>query len=47
MKYIIIWVSEYGREEIDETDTKADAEFLVQEYQLAYGGRVFYKKVRE
>lgn len=35
--YKIIAISKYGNEEIDETDTFADAEYLVSEYQIAFG----------
>ena len=33
----IFEVSRYGREEIDEADTKAEAERLASEYRLAFG----------
>jgi len=36
--YYINWRSQYGVETVDETNSKKDAEFLVQEYNMAYGG---------
>lgn len=35
--YVIIAETAHGREEIDTADTLAQAEYLVAEYQMAYG----------
>lgn len=47
MKYVLIWHSQYGKEEIDECDTAEEAQFLKSEYQMAYGGHVTVKRVRQ
>ena len=39
--YIIKWLGSRGWEEIDETDNKAEAERIVQEYNLAFHGGSF------
>ncbi len=42
--YKIMWNSQYGREEVDETDTLQDAKSSWSD-SLAFGeGRVYYKK---
>ena len=46
MKYIIVWRSQYGKEEVDECDTLKEARFLKSEYQMAYGGSIFIVKKR-
>lgn len=40
MRYMIIWHSQYGKEEVDECDTLEEANFLKSEYQMAYGGSI-------
>ncbi len=35
--YKIIAKSKYGTEEIDSTNNRKDAEYLVREYRMAYG----------
>ena len=45
--YQIWWVSQYGRELVDETDSRKDASYLVDNYKMAYGGYVYIKTVRE
>lgn len=40
----IMWNGGYGIEEIDTTDTRVDADYLVGEYQMAYGGRVWIRE---
>jgi hypothetical protein len=35
-QYKLIWLSQYGREEIDTAKTLQEAEYLRAEYQLAY-----------
>ena len=44
--YVLIWHSQYGKEEIDECDSLKEARTLQVEYQMAYGGTVTVKKVR-
>lgn len=39
--YIIKWLGPIGWEEIDEADNRAEAERLVQEYNLAFHGGIF------
>ena len=34
--FVIVWTSQYGREEIDTADTRREAEFLRREYQTAF-----------
>ena len=36
-KYTLIWHSQYGSEEVDSFDTRAEAEAMQVEYQMAYG----------
>ena len=36
--YYIRWRSQYGTEIVDKTTNYEDAEYLVAEYNLAYGG---------
>jgi len=36
--YYINWKSQYGLETVDETTTYKDANYLVNEYNLAFGG---------
>ena len=43
--YVLIWHSQYGKEEIDECDTLKEARTLKTEYQMAYGGSVKIVKV--
>tara|TARA_Y100000310_G_scaffold341019_1_gene438789 strand:+ start:1904 stop:2029 length:126 start_codon:yes stop_codon:yes gene_type:complete len=40
MPYKLIW----NKEEIDEADTKKEAEYLRGEYMLAYGGSVIIRR---
>tara|TARA_A100001515_G_scaffold78239_1_gene62113 strand:+ start:615 stop:761 length:147 start_codon:yes stop_codon:yes gene_type:complete len=47
MKYVLIWHYHHGSEEIDECDTAEEAQFLKSEYQMAYGGHVTVKRVRQ
>ena len=44
--YNIIGISQFGREIIDTADTKKEAEFMVREYQLAFGSdfKITYKR---
>ena len=43
--YIIMGRSEYGTEEIDEAKDRAEADYLVREYRMAYGsGWTIWKK---
>ena len=44
--YNIIGISQYGREIIDTADDKELAEFMVREYQLAFGSdfNIIYKR---
>jgi len=44
--YILVWHSQYGKEEIDECDTLGEAQTLKVEYEMAYGGSVRIEKVR-
>ena len=44
--YLIMWRSQYGTEQVDETTTKEDANYLVNQYQLAYGEGRVYKKAK-
>ena len=44
--YVLIWHSQYGKEEIEECDSLVEARTLQVEYQMAYGGTVTVKKVR-
>jgi|TARA_E500000081_G_C5818927_1_gene212596 hypothetical protein len=44
--YVLIWHSQYGKEEIDECNTLKEAQFLKTEYEMAYGGNINIKKVR-
>ena len=44
--YILVWHSQYGKEEIDECNTLKEAQFLKTEYEMAYSGTVKIKKVR-
>ena len=37
MEYALIWHSQYGKEEIDTFKTRAEAQRMRTEYQLAYG----------
>lgn len=37
MNYKIIATSRYGKEEVDSTNSKKEAEYLVREYQISYG----------
>ena len=37
MAYKIIATSRYGKEEVDSTNSKQEAEYLRREYQMAYG----------
>lgn len=47
MSFVLIWSSQYGKEEIDTADTRKEAEFLKREYLMAYGeGTIQIKKVR-
>ena len=43
--YVLVWHSQYGKEEIDECDTLKEARTLKAEYQMAYGGSVKIVKV--
>lgn len=47
--YIIIGTSRYGTEQIDEAATLREAQYLVNEYRLAYGSdwRVYYRRKRK
>jgi hypothetical protein len=42
--YVLIWHSQYGKEEIDECDSLEEALTLQVEYQMAYGGAVTVKE---
>ena len=44
--YNIIGTSQYGKEIIDTADSKKEAEFMVREYQLAFGSdfNIIYKR---
>jgi hypothetical protein len=45
MTYKIYALSSYGREEIDQASTRAEAYFLIKQYQMAYGsGFSIYSK---
>ena len=46
MEYEIIGTSKYGKEIIDTADNKELAEFMVREYQLAFGSdfNIIYKR---
>lgn len=44
--YSIMWDGGYGIEEVDEAEDRKTAEYLVGEYRLAYGGRVWLKRAR-
>ena len=33
----IVWTSQYGKEVIDTADTKKEAEYLMEEYRIAFG----------
>ena len=47
MRYALIWHSQYGVEEVDSFDTKAEAQRMRAEYQMAFGtGRITIKRVR-
>lgn len=46
MRYIIVWHSQYGTEEVDECDTLKEARFLKSEYQMAYRGSISIVKKR-
>ena len=35
--YKIIAISKYGKEVVDTADSKSEAEYLLREYQMAYG----------
>ena len=37
MKYLLIWHSQYGSEEVDSFDTREEAEGMKSEYAMAYG----------
>ena len=41
--YKIMWNGGYGVEEIDTAEDADEAEYLVNEYRLAYGGSVWSK----
>ena len=43
--YYIQWNSKYGTETIDETDNYETALYLVNEYNLAYGGGCVIREV--
>jgi hypothetical protein len=43
--YVLIWHSQYGKEEIDECDSLEEARTLQVEYQIAYGGTVTVEEV--
>jgi hypothetical protein len=49
MTYIIKGSSQYGTEELDETDNLHAAQYLVQEYRIAFGAgwRIWYVCRRE
>ncbi len=36
--WYVNWSSQYGRETVDEADTRTEAETLASEYRMAYGG---------
>ena len=40
-KYVILWEGPKGTERVDETDDEDEAERLVHEYGMAYGGKVW------
>tara|TARA_Y100000310_G_scaffold246114_1_gene251243 strand:+ start:36 stop:176 length:141 start_codon:yes stop_codon:yes gene_type:complete len=42
----IMWKSEYGTEEIDETESIKDANSLVKEYQMAFKIGTVYHSIR-
>jgi len=42
----IMWNGGYGTEEIDTADNHTEAEYLVGEYKLAYGGSVWIRGER-
>ena len=44
--YVLIWHSQYGKEEIDECDSLKEARTLQAEYQMAYGGIVTVRRNR-
>lgn len=47
MGYAILWNGGNGVEEIDTAEDKVEAEYLVNEYALAFKGYVWSKWVRE
>mgnify|MGYP005687460421 CR=1 FL=1 len=45
--YVLIWHSQYGREEIDSFDTISEANLMRKEYRMAFGeGSITIMKVR-
>jgi hypothetical protein len=47
--YKIIAISKYGKEEVDEAKTISEANYLANEYQLAYGSEftIIIKKSKQ
>ena len=37
MKFVLVWHSQYGKEEIDEFDSREEARKMQSEYRMAFG----------
>ena len=48
MRFALIWHSQYGKEEVDSFDTRAEAIKMREEYKMAfnYEGCIIIKRVR-
>jgi hypothetical protein len=44
--YKIMWVSQYGKEEIDNAETREEANKMVDEYNMAFHGGCYKVKCR-
>lgn len=47
MVWVLIWYSRFGKEELDQADTYANALYLRQEYLLAFGEGTIKIKARK
>ena len=46
MEYVLIWHSQYGKEEVDAFDTREEAEKMRVEYAMAFGGEPWFIQIK-
>ena len=45
-EYVLIWHSQYGKEDIDSFETRDEAKRMQQEYRIAFGGEAGYIEIK-